>query len=104
MIVAYKNGAPVRLSRRGDVVDGAENTKLGAWMNTTPAIILNVQRQPGANVIRWSTASRRCCRKLQASLPAAVDVTVLTDRTTPSAPRSPTWSSSWRWRWRWWCW
>ncbi len=51
LIVAYKNGSPVRLSDVGDVVDGAQNDKLGAWMNETPAIILNIQRQPGANVI-----------------------------------------------------
>ena len=51
LIIAYKNGAPVRLSDVATVVDGAENNKLGAWMNTTPAIIVNVQRQPGANVI-----------------------------------------------------
>src|SRR5476649_459137 len=51
LIVAYKNGSPVRLSDVGDVIDGAQNDKLGAWMNETPAIILNIQRQPGANVI-----------------------------------------------------
>src|SRR6202043_778884 len=51
LMVAYKNGSPVRLSDVGEVVDGAQNDKLGAWMNQTPAIILNIQRQPGANVI-----------------------------------------------------
>ena len=51
-MIAYRNGAPVRLSDVATVVSGAENTKLGAWANTTPAMILNVQRQPGANVIQ----------------------------------------------------
>ena len=51
LIVAYRNGAPVRLSDVADVVDGAENTRLAAWVNDTPAVILNIQRQPGANVI-----------------------------------------------------
>src|SRR5206468_10964546 len=51
IIVAYKNGAPIRLSDIADVIEGAENAKLAAWMNDTPAIILNIQRQPGANVI-----------------------------------------------------
>src|SRR5213595_1638041 len=51
LIVAYRNGSPVRLSDVGDVIDGAQNDKLGAWMNETPAVIMNIQRQPGANVI-----------------------------------------------------
>ena len=59
LIVAYKNGSPVRLSDVGDVIDGAQNDKLGAWMNQTPAIIRNVPRQPGANVISVVEASRR---------------------------------------------
>ena len=52
MIVAYRDGGPVRLSDVAKIVSGPENTKLGAWANTTPAIILNVQRQPGANIIQ----------------------------------------------------
>ena len=52
LIVAYRNGGPVRLSDVANIVSGPENTKLGAWANTTPAIILNIQRQPGANIIQ----------------------------------------------------
>ena len=52
LIIAYRNGAPVRLSDVATIVSGPENTKLGAWANTTPAIIINVQRQPGANIIQ----------------------------------------------------
>ena len=51
MIVAYRNGGPVRLSDVADVIDGVENTRQAAWMNQTPAVILNIQRQPGANII-----------------------------------------------------
>ena len=81
LIVAYKNGSPVRLSDVGDVVDGAQNDKLGAWMNETPAIILNIQRQPGANVIAVVEGIKALLPQLQASLPAAIEVNVLTDRT-----------------------
>jgi multidrug efflux pump len=81
LIVAYKNGSPVRLSDVGDVIDGAQNDKLGAWMNETPAIILNIQRQPGANVISVVEGIKALLPQLQATLPAAIDVAVLTDRT-----------------------
>ncbi len=81
LIVAYKNGSPVRLSDVGDVVDGAQNDKLGAWMNETPAIILNIQRQPGANVISVVAGIKALLPQLQATLPAAIDLAVLTDRT-----------------------
>ena len=81
LIVAYKNGSPVRLSDIGDVVDGAENNKLGAWMNETPAIIMNVQRQPGANVISVVQSIKALLPQLQASLPSAIDMNILTDRT-----------------------
>jgi multidrug efflux pump len=81
LIVAYKNGSPVRLSDVGDVVDGAQNDKLGAWMNETPAIILNIQRQPGANVIGVVEGIKALLPQLQASLPAAIDLNILTDRT-----------------------
>src|SRR6202007_67116 len=81
LIVAYKNGSPVRLSDVGDVVDGAQNDKLGAWMNETPAIILNIQRQPGANVIAVVEGIKSLLPQLQASLPAAIDLNILTDRT-----------------------
>jgi multidrug efflux pump len=81
LIVAYKNGSPVRLSDVGEVVDGAQNDKLGAWMNKTPAIILNIQRQPGANVIAVVEGIKALLPQLQASLPAAIDLNILTDRT-----------------------
>jgi multidrug efflux pump len=81
LIVAYKNGSPVRLSDVGDVVDGAQNDKLGAWMNETPAIILNIQRQPGANVIAVVQGIKSLLPQLQATLPSSIDLNVLTDRT-----------------------
>ena len=81
LIVAYKNGSPVRLGDIGDVIDGAQNDKLGAWMNEVPAIILNIQRQPGANVISVVERIKALLPQLQASLPAAIDVNILTDRT-----------------------
>jgi multidrug efflux pump len=82
IIVAYKNGAPVRLSDVAQVINGAENIRLGAWMNKVPAIILNVQRQPGANVIQVADTILKLLPDLKSSLPASVDVAVLTDRTT----------------------
>src|SRR6201984_2504644 len=81
LVVAYKNGSPVRLSDVGDVIDGSQNDKLGAWMNETPAIILNIQRQPGANVISVVQGIKTLLPQLQATLPAAIDLAVLTDRT-----------------------
>ncbi len=81
MIIAYRNGSPVRLTDVADVVDGAENTRLAAWANQQPAIIVNIQRQPGANVIEVVDRIKQLLPQLQASLPAAVDVTLLTDRT-----------------------
>jgi multidrug efflux pump len=86
LIVAYRNSAPVRMSDVAQVVDSAENTRLGAWSGITgeltPAIILNVQRQPGANVIATVDAIKRQLPQLQAGLPASLDVKVLSDRTT----------------------
>ncbi len=81
IVVAYKNGAPVFLRDVAKVIDGAENSKLTAWMNTTPAVILNVQRQPGANVIAVVDSIQGLLPELRASMPAAVEVKVLTDRT-----------------------
>ena len=81
LVIAYKNGSPVRLSDVANAVDGAQNNKLAAWMNPSPAVILNVQRQPGANVIEVVDSIKALLPQLQASLPAAVDVSVLTDRT-----------------------
>jgi len=82
LIIAYRNGAPVRLKDVARVVDSAENVKLGAWANMKPAIILNVQRQPGANVIATVDAIKQRLPDLQASLPASVSLSVLSDRTT----------------------
>ncbi len=82
LIVTYQNAAPVRLSAVADVAEGAENSQLGALANRTPAIILNVQRQPGANVIATTDAIKRQLPDLLKSLPAGLHATVLTDRTT----------------------
>ncbi len=81
LVVAYRNGAPVRLSDIADVIDDAENVKQAAWMNTVPAVILNIQRQPGANVIQVADRVKRLLPQLQASLPSTVQVALLTDRT-----------------------
>ena len=82
IVIAYRNGAPVRLRDVATLISGAENTKLGGWMNSTPALILNVQRQPGANVVDVVNRIQELLPSLRAALPAGVDVTVLTDRTT----------------------
>src|ERR1700689_4338550 len=80
LIVAYRNGGPVKLSDVASVVSGPENTKLGAWANTTPAIILNIQRQPGANTIQVVNRIKSLLPQILSTLPAAVDVTVMSDR------------------------
>ncbi|MFI4983400.1 MAG: efflux RND transporter permease subunit, partial [Nevskiales bacterium] len=82
VVIAYRNGSPVRLHDVATVVEGAENSKLGAWMNTTPAVILNVRRQPGANVIQVADRVKALLPVLKAALPETVDVALLTDRTT----------------------
>ena len=82
LIVAYRNGAPVTLSDIADIVDDAENVNQAAWMNESPAVILNIQRQPGANVIEVVDRIKKLLPQLQASLPPAVKLSVLTDRTT----------------------
>src|SRR5664279_5404716 len=81
LIVAYKNGAPVTLSEVALVSDDVENSRLAAWKNTTPAVILNIQRQPGANIIAVVDRVKTLLPQLRGSLPAAVELTVLTDRT-----------------------
>jgi multidrug efflux pump len=81
IVVAYRNGAAVRLRDVASLVSSAENTKLGAWMNNTPSLIVNVQRQPGANVVDVVNRIRDMLPDLKASLPAGIDLTVLTDRT-----------------------
>jgi multidrug efflux pump len=81
LIVAYVNGAPVRLSDLADAIDSAENVKQAAWMNDVPAVIVNIQRQPGSNVIQVVDRIKRLLPQLQSALPPAVHVSVLTDRT-----------------------
>jgi multidrug efflux pump len=82
IVIAYRNGAPVRLSDVANVIDGTENDQLAAWMNLTPAVIMNIQRQPGANIISVVDRIKKLLPQLQASLPSAVKVQILTDRTT----------------------
>jgi multidrug efflux pump len=82
VIIAYKNGAPVRLSDIADTVDSAEDVLQAAWMNNTPAVVLNIQRQPGANVIQVVDRIKALLPQLRGSLPPSVQVSVLTDRTT----------------------
>src|SRR5208283_1137011 len=81
VVVTYRNGAPVVLSDVATVIDGVENTRLAAWKNTTPAVILNIQRQPGANIIQVVDRVKKLLPQLKANLPAAMDVSILTDRT-----------------------
>ncbi len=81
LIVAYRNGSAVRLKDVATIEFAPENTKLGAWMNRTPALILNIQRQPGANVISVVESIQKLLPALKSSLPPSVDVTILTDRT-----------------------
>ncbi|MGC1343845.1 MAG: MdtB/MuxB family multidrug efflux RND transporter permease subunit [Candidatus Binataceae bacterium] len=81
LIVAYQNGAPVRLSDVAKISDGAENVKEAAWMNLTPAVIMNVQRQPGANIIEVVDRIKKLMPQLKAGLPSSVNISILTDRT-----------------------
>ena len=81
VIVAYRNGAPVRLSDVATAVDSAENMKQAAWVNTTPAVLLNIQRQPGANIISVADRIKKVLPQLQASMPADVKAQILIDRT-----------------------
>ncbi|HXE94765.1 MAG TPA: MdtB/MuxB family multidrug efflux RND transporter permease subunit [Dongiaceae bacterium] len=82
LVVSYRNNAPVFLSDVAEAVDDAENVNQAAWMNSSPAVIVNIQRQPGANVIEVADRIKALLPQLQASLPASVHVTLLTDRTT----------------------
>lgn len=81
LVVAWKDGAPLRLADVAKVIDGAEDRFLAAWADNAPAVLINVQRQPGANVIEVADRVRALLPELTATLPAAVDVAVLTDRT-----------------------
>ncbi len=82
LIIAWKNGNPLRLKDVATIVDDAENLRLAAWADRTPGVILNVQRQPGANVIETVDRVKALLPRLQASMPASVDVRVIADRTT----------------------
>jgi multidrug efflux pump len=82
VVVAYRNGAPVMLTDVARVIDGVENSQQAAWMNNTPAVILNVQRQPGANTISVVKSIKQLLPQLQSSLPASIRITTLTDLTT----------------------
>ena len=81
IVVAYRNGSPVRLSDVATITDGVENVLQAAWMNLDPAVIVNIQRQPGANTINVVDRIKKLLPQLQAGLPAAVNVSILTDRT-----------------------
>jgi multidrug efflux pump len=82
VVVAYRNGAPVMLTDVAQIVNGVENNNQAAWMNQTPAVILNVQRQPGANTISVVKSIKALVPQLKANLPAGIQVTTLTDLTT----------------------
>ena len=81
LVIAYKNGAPIRLAQIATSIQGAENPRQAAWTNDTPSIVLNIQRQPGANVIQVVDRVQQLLPKLRASLPGTLKVSVLTDRT-----------------------
>jgi multidrug efflux pump len=82
IIIAYRNGAPVRLQDVASVISGPENTNQAAWMNTTPAVIVNIQRQPGANIISVVDRIKALLPQLKLSIPASIQLAELTDRTT----------------------
>ncbi len=82
VVVAYRNGAPVMLTDVAQIVDGVENESQAAWMDETPAVIVNVQRQPGANTIKVVKSIKQLLPQLEATLPAGLQVTILTDLTT----------------------
>jgi len=82
VIIAYRNGAPVRLTDVANVTDGVENTMQAAWANRNPSVILNIQRQPGANIISVVDRVKNILPRLRDGLPSSVDVAILTDRTT----------------------
>jgi len=83
VVVAFRNGAPVMLTDVAKIVDGVENTSQAAWMNKTPAVIVNVQRQPGGNTISVVNRIKQLLPQLESNLPKGIDITTLTDLTTP---------------------
>jgi multidrug efflux pump len=82
VVIAYKNGGPVRIMDVANVIDGVENVKQAAWENDKPAVIVNIQRQPGANIINVVDRIQNLLPQLKATLPSSVQVSILTDRTT----------------------
>ena len=82
LVLTYQNGFPIMLKDVANVVDGVENTEQSAWMNNVPAVIVNIQRQPGANIIDVVNQIKALLPKLRATIPPAIQITVLTDRTT----------------------
>jgi multidrug efflux pump len=82
VVLAYRNGAPVMLRDVSNVIDGVENSQLSAWMNKVPAVIVNIQRQPGANIINVVDSIQALLPKLRATIPPIIKIAVLTDRTT----------------------
>src|SRR5439155_7474318 len=81
IVVAYKNGAPIRLQDVAQVVNDVENNQLAGWAGKEPAIVLSVQRQPGANIIEVTDAVKKLLPQLKASMPSGIDVRILSDRT-----------------------
>jgi hydrophobe/amphiphile efflux-1 (HAE1) family protein len=81
VIVAYRNGAPVRLREVGDVVDNVENVRLAGWVDGNPAVIVDIQRQPGANIIETANRVKALLPRLRATVPPSVKISILTDRT-----------------------
>ncbi len=81
VVVAYKNGSPVRLSDIGQVIDNVENTRLAGWVGAKPAVILDIQRQPGANIIQTADRVKALLPRLRNSIPPSVKIAILTDRT-----------------------
>jgi hydrophobe/amphiphile efflux-1 (HAE1) family protein len=81
LVIAYKNGAPIRLSDVGDVIDHVENNKQGAWVGGKPSVVVDIQRQPGANIISTAERIKELLPQLRTSLPPSVRVSVLNDRT-----------------------
>ena len=82
IIIAYRNGAPVRISDVANVIDGVENRRQAAWVNSTPAIVLNIQRQPGSSIINVVDSIQELLPQMQASMPEGIKIQVITDRTT----------------------
>src|SRR5262249_12018722 len=81
LVIAYRNGSPVQLSDVANVIDGTENARQAAWMNSVPAVIVNIQRQPGTNIIEVCDRIKNLLPDLKSTLPSSVAISILTDRT-----------------------